>query len=192
MRRVSRRRYVEAGLLVGLLITLLLGLGRPAAAHGGTVRLDGDYGSYHVIAATGPGTKAGDLVLTVVLSTVDKGNGTAITPILGAVVSATFTLTGTTQAPVTYALPTEPTLGEFGYYEHIVTVPGDGDWLVRLDVTSPTGTASAQFPVTLRTPPAVLQNGWVQWAILLLPILAALAVLAYLWRGRRPPTGATS
>src|SRR4051794_35977329 len=139
MNRLSRQRYWVAGLLAALLLGL--GLARPAAAHGGMVRVNGDYGPYHVVVATGPSAKAGDLVLTVILSTVDKGDGTAIVPVLGAVVSATFTLTGTTQAPVTYALPTEPTLGEFGYYEHVVTVPGDGDWLVRLDVSGPAGSA---------------------------------------------------
>jgi hypothetical protein len=172
------------------------GAARPAAAHGGTVRVDGEYGAYHIIAATGPGTQAGDLVLTVVLSTPDTGGDASIQPVLGATVTATFTLTGTQAAApapalVIVPLPTEPTLGEFGYYEHIFPSPGDGTWLVTVQVSGQDGTGEARFPLTLQRPPAVLENQWVQWGVLIVPILIALGVLAYVWRGRGtpPPAG---
>lgn len=188
LRQGYRRRWLLVG-LIGLLVGL--GAARPALAHGGQVRLDGNYGAYHLIAATGPGAQAGDLVLTVVLSTPDNG-GDAVLPVLGAVVTATFTLTGTATAaqtaPLIYPLPTEPTLGEFGYYERIFPSPGDGLWLVSVAVSGKAGSGAAQFPLTLQRPPAVLANQWVQWGVLLLPILVALGVLFYLWRGR-PPAG---
>ena len=192
LRRLSGRRWLAVGLAV-----LLAGAGaiQPAAAHGGQVRVDGDYGAYHIVAATGPGTKADDLVLTVVLSTPDTGNGASIEPVLGAVVTATFTLTGTASvtptAPLTYPITTEPTLGEFGYYERIFPIPGEGTWLVTVAVGGSRGTGEARFPVTLTRPPAVLTNQWVQWGLLLLPILIALGTLVYLWRGR-PPAKAAS
>lgn len=175
---------------VGLAVLLAsAGAVRPATAHGGTVRVDGDYGAYHIIAATGPGTQATDLVLTVVLSTPDTGGDAAVVPVLGATVTATFTLTGTQAAtpsdPLVVPLPTEPTLGEFGYYERIFPAPGDGQWLVTVSVAGKDGTGAASFPLTLRRPPAALQNQWVQWGLLIIPILIALGVLVYVWR-RRP------
>ncbi len=176
-------------LLAGLLACA--GLVRPAVAHGGTVRVVGDYGAFHIIAATGPGTQAGDLVLTVVLSTPDTGGDAAIQPVLGATVTATFTLTGTQAvaptAPVVVSLPTEPTLGEFGYYERIFPMPGDGTWLVAVQVSGQDGTGEARFPLTLQRPPPVLANQWVQWGILIVPVLIALGVLAYVWRRRPAP-----
>jgi hypothetical protein len=194
LRRVRQR--LGRG-LAALLIALLAGAGLvpSAAAHGGQVQLDGDFGAYHIIAATGPGTNADDLVLTVVLSTPDTGNGASIEPVLGATVTATFTLTGTQvatpAAPLTVPLPTEPTLGEFGYYEHIFPMPGDGNWLVTVSVGGARGTGEASFPLTLRRPPAVLTNQWVQWGILLLPILIAVGTLLYL-RRTRPTAKSTS
>lgn len=170
---------------VAFVLSLLLsGLGlAPAAAHGGTVRVDTDAGPYHIIVATGPGPQAADLLITVVLTTVSTG-AEAWQPVTGAEVGAQFQAAGGGGAPVTYPLPPEPTLADAGYYERIVTIPGEGAWQVTVQVQGTAGAASAAFPITWQRPPP--WAGWLTWATVLLPVLVVAGVFFYLWRTQRP------
>lgn len=113
--RTPGRRCLAA-VVIGLLIS---NTAVGAAAHGGTVRVDTDAGPYHIIAVTGPGALAGDLLLTVVLTTLSTGDE-AWQPVTGAAVAAQFEAAGGGAAPVTYPLPPEPTLADSGYYERNV------------------------------------------------------------------------
>jgi hypothetical protein len=177
---VSRARRAWLGLLgVGVLALLAVA---PAAAHGNTVRVDDDYGPYPLIVMTGPGATVGDLVFSVIVTSRRDGS-LDTTPILGATVTTTFQLSNTQTVPVAYVLPPEPVLADSGYYEHIVTIPGDGQWAVTVDVSGPQGAARATFPVIKRTPPVSVE--WITWALVLLPVLVVLVVFGYLWRAQR-------
>ena len=154
-----------------------------AQAHGATVRLDDNYGPYHMIVATGAAPNIGDLLVTVVLTGKDNGNGEVPPSIVGATVTATFQLKSGQGAPVAIPIPPEPTLADQGYYERILTVPGEGDWNVTVDVNSPAGPAGATFPVTFRRPPPGTE--WLTWGAVALPIVVAIGAFIYIWRGPR-------
>jgi hypothetical protein len=178
-------RYVSA---LRWLVLPLLGLAvlvgaRAAQAHGATVRLDDNYGQYHMIVATGAAPQVGDLLVTVVLTGKDNNDGSVPASIVGATVTATFRLKTGAGAPVAIPIPPEPTLADQGYYERILTVPGEGDWNVTVDVTSPLGLASAAFPVTFRRPPPGTE--WLTWGAVALPIVIAIGAFIYIWRGPR-------
>jgi hypothetical protein len=172
----------RAGLaMIGGWVLALLASG--AAAHGGTVRVDNDYGPYHLIVVTGPATQASDLLLTVVV-TERRGEAVEAPPVVGATVTATFQLRDADTPPVAYTIPPEAVLADGGYYERAVTIPGDGAWQVTVAVAGPQGPVEVSFPVTRRTPPVPVE--WVTWATVVLPVLVVIGVFFYLWRVQRP------
>ena len=174
--------------LVAVLCSLLIGnaAAPTAAAHGGTVRVDTDAGPYHIIAVTGPADQPGDLLLTVVLTTVSTGDE-AWQPVVGAEVVAQFQQDGAPAAPIAYPLPPEQLLADSGYYERGVTIPGEGKWTVTVQVNSLAGPAAATFPLTWQRPPP--WAGWLTWATVLLPVVVVAGVFFYLWRVQRPAPG---
>jgi hypothetical protein len=177
----SRMRRVGVAIIGAGVLALLLA--SAAAAHGGTVRVDNDYGPYHLIVVTGPAAQASDLLFTVVV-TKQRGEEVEAPPIVGATVTATFQLTGGSAAPVVYPIPPEAVLADGGYYERTVTIPSDGAWQVTVAVAGPDGLVEASFPVTKRSPPVPVE--WVTWATIVVPVLVVIGVFFYLWRVQRP------
>ena len=173
----------RAGLAIigGWALALLLGSG--AAAHGGTVRLDNDYGPYHLIVVTGPSAQVTDLLLTVVV-TKRRGEEVEAPPVVGATVTATFQLRDADTPPVAFPLPPEAVLADGGYYERAVTIPSDGAWQVTVVVAGPEGPVEASFPLTRRSPPVPVE--WITWGTIVLPVLVVIGVFFYLWRVQRP------
>ena len=176
----TRGRRCLVAVLFSMLISNAAAAG--AAAQGGTVRVDTDAGPYQIIAVTGPGAQAGDLLLTVVLTTPSTGDN-AWQPVVGAEVAAEFQRDGASTAPISYPLPPEQLLADSGYYERDLTTPGEGKWTVTVRANSPAGQGAASFPITVQRPPA--WAGWVTWATILLPVLVVGGVFFYLWRIQR-------
>jgi hypothetical protein len=152
-------------LLSGVMVALGIVFGAtPALAHGATtVQVDGDYGPYHVVVTTNPGSDAKQVLMTVLLSLkVDNsqsGYDQVPQPVSNAKVRATFTRIGRTTPELVSDLPLETTRTVQGYYERTVSVPSEGEWQVTLDVSSPSGSASTTFAMSLRNP-----TTWVQVA----------------------------
>ena len=120
----------------------------PASAHGGTVSIDDDFGPYHIVVVSSAALANKELLLTVVLT--DKRAGSDDPrPVVGAQVTATLTLTGSDATVLNVPIPQEPNLGPQGYYETRLTLPSEGDWLVKITAAGPQGHESAAFPVSL-------------------------------------------
>lgn len=152
----------------------------PASAHGGTVNVDEDLGPYHVVVASSAALATKELLLTVVLTGKREGNDDS-PPVAGAQVTATLALTGSVSPALEVTIPPEPNLGSQGYYETRLTLPSEGDWLVKIDISGREGTASASFTVVMRLS-SLLGNPTVWIAVAL---LAGATVCGFIYLRRR-------
>jgi hypothetical protein len=164
-----------------LVLGAILWLSLPvlAYAHGSsisTVRVDNDFGPYHLVVITSSQGSARTVRLTLILTEKSDGNEQP-QPILGAKVQATFEFSGTNTSELSVNVPTESRLADSGYYESIVTVPSDGDWNVRLGVDGPAGTALVAFPLPISS-----AFDWIDELLCLVPFgLIALLFLYQKW-----------
>jgi hypothetical protein len=130
------------------------------------VQVDGDYGPYHVVVTTSPGSEAKQVLLTVLLSlkveNSQSGYDQPPQPVSNATVRAKFTRIGRNTPELVTDLPVETTRTVEGYYERTVSAPDEGEWQVTLDVSSPSGAASTAFGISLRSPVTWVQV--VEWA----------------------------
>lgn len=161
----------------GLLLALLIGLAapRPAAAHGGIVWVDDNYGAFHIVVQTIPTTNQHEWRFTVLVNEFDNGD-----PIADAHVQVRAALTGTADSLVEVTAP--PEAGQPGFYDVPIRTPRDGTWAITVHVerAGKEGTAAFDMPVQSAT-----DYGAVVWLLAALPIVLAVGIFIYYWR--RPP-----
>jgi len=176
----------QKGRIIAPLLALVLGailwLSLPVLtyAHGTsafTIRVDDDFGPYHLVVFTNSPGDAKTVRMIVILTEKSDGNEQP-QPILGAKTQATFELSGTNRSDLSFNVPTASQLADFGYYESIVTVPSGGDWNVRLGIDSPAGTALASFPIPISSLP-----DWID-VLLWLALLGLIIVVFFVYRKR--------
>jgi hypothetical protein len=170
------RPVVLAALLLGLLVALAAP--RPAAAHGGIVWVDDNYGAFHIVVQTIPTTNQHEWRFTVLVNEFDNGD-----PIADAQVRVRAALTGTADSLVEVTAP--PEAGQPGFYDVPIRTPQDGTWAVSVHVqrNGKEGTATFDMPVQTAT-----DYGAAVWVLAALPILLALGIFVYYWR--QPPKAA--
>jgi len=175
LNRVARAT-LPVGLLLGLLIALVAP--PPAAAHGGIVWVDDNYGAFHIVVQTIPTTNQHEWRFTVLVNEFDNGN-----PIADAQVQVRAMLTGTADSLVEVTAP--PEAGQPGFYDVPIRTPQDGTWAVSVHVQrdGKTGTATFDMPVQSAT-----DYGAAVWLLAALPILLAAGIFVYYWR--QPPKAA--
>jgi hypothetical protein len=175
---------------VALLSSLAVSLVVPmrAHAHGGTVvALDEDTGPYHMVVVTGS-TGVNRMVMTIILTTRTTGDEVS-QPVVGAQLRYVVTEVRSQSVAATSPVPPEPKLEQSGYYETYITLPGERDANVSIDVAGSLGTASANFPVKG-------QPGWLQWFnsygdwVISLSVLALMGVFIFL--SKRPDARAST
>jgi hypothetical protein len=162
-----------AGLLLALLIALAAP--RPAAAHGGIVWVDDNYGAFHIVVQTIPTTNQHEWRFTVLVNEFDNGD-----PIADAHVQVRAALTGTADSLVEVTAP--PEAGQPGFYDVPIRTPRDGTWAITVHVerAGKEGTAAFDMPVQSAT-----DYGAVVWLLAALPIVLAVGIFVNYWR--RPP-----
>ena len=173
-------RVVRPALPVGLLLGLLVALATPspAAAHGGIVWVDDNYGAFHIVVQTIPTTNQHEWRFTVLVNEFDNGD-----PIADAQVQVRAVLTGSADSLVEVTAP--PEAGQPGFYDVPIRTPQDGTWAVSVHVQrdGKTGTATFDMPVQSAT-----DYGAAVWLLAALPILLAAGIFVYYWR--QPPKAA--
>ena len=178
-------RLRGAALILGLGILAGLFAARPAppaAAHGGVVWIDDDYGALHLVVQTSSTLNDNQVRFTILLTGRDYGP-----PVTGAQVHLRAVISDTAAsgvAPLDLVVP--PESGQDGYYDSTITVPRYGDWRVTVAVQRGTDTANAGFTLPVQpTPPISLTSP--AWWPALIPILLGLATAVFLYFWRMPP-----
>src|SRR5437868_13547938 len=107
-----RPMRLRPGLILALIAISGIVSVTPASAHGAsTVRVDGDYGPYHIVAVTGPASDAKQVLVTVILTQrPDNSGDQEPQPVAGAAVRATLMMTGTNTSRAVYDVPEETRL----------------------------------------------------------------------------------
>jgi len=175
--RRGRRLPRWLGLLI-LLSSLLRAA--PAAAHGGIVWVDDNYGPYHVVVQTTPGLAERQVRFTIVVSEPDSGAAIA-----DAQVQLHAVLSDTIGGPAPIDLTVPPEAGQPGFYDMPVDMPSYGNWQVSVAVRRAGATGTAVFALPLQPPP---DAGSPLWWLALLPVLLGVLIFLYYWRvPAKPP-----